>query len=325
MAQANPFLKKERKHTDSSLIKERDKTDQTLVTLRHKNESQTDQLVEQLDNVTDRELMDEAISKERAVSIKEKKVFRSERQNTDEQLSTERNVSDAASYRQLSDLTTRDEFLAIVSHDLKNPIGAIQTAAEVLSEMETNQAAKDLVDLIRRNSKLALRLIEDLLDMEGMAIGKLRLHIETVDLNKVLSDCTKAFALQGKAKGVQMRFETEGNAFSAKCDRERVLQVITNLLGNALKFAPENSELHVLLKELPKHIEVSISDQGPGIPADQTLKIFDRFTQINNKKREGLGLGLYIAKMLVDAHSGNIGVESVPGKGSRFYFALPKA
>ncbi len=109
------------------------------------------------------------------------------------------------------------------------------------------------------------------------------------------------------------------------CDRDRVAQILSNLIGNALKFTPEGSSITVATEESSVEIKVSISDTGPGIPEDQKNHIFERFAQIGNKNRTGLGLGLYISKTLVESHGGTIWVTSAVGKGSTFYFTLPKA
>ena len=108
------------------------------------------------------------------------------------------------------------------------------------------------------------------------------------------------------------------------CDGDRISQVLSNLLGNALKFTPQDGTISLGVLKTKEGIEISISDTGPGIPDDQMVKIFSRFTQINNKDRSGLGLGLYISKMLIEAHQGRIWVTSVPANGSTFTFILPE-
>lgn len=291
----------------------------------------------------ERNLMDAAMVKERAsfeTAVLES--LRSERERTDENLSIEREQSDSEVTRNgilfvsevkrhtqtKAALTTRDELLAIVSHDLRNPIGAIQSCASMLLEdSEPLTREKDLrvwMEFIKRNAETSLRLIGDLLDMERIAQGALSIEIKPQDLNLMIQECAQSFSYQAGAKAILLRALPSAVTELVSCDRDRIMQVLSNLMGNALKFTPEGGSVTIKLEQRFSETLISISDTGPGIPEDKLAHIFERFTQILNKDRRGLGLGLYISKTLMEAHKGSIAVTSIQGQGSTFTISLPR-
>ncbi len=302
----------------------------------------------------DRKLEDSAIQKERSKNdlaidqertAKEKLIVQLvslERQTTDKNLSTERAETDreynlseilltaekTAHLSTKSALTTREEFVAIVSHDLKNPIGAILSASELLLEdssmTQAGEDTKRCLELIQRNAKTSLRLISDLLDMERIVGGKIQLHTAPHKVSQLVSEVVESYDHAAAAKKIELKSNIIKNDTLINCDKDRVTQVLSNLIGNALKFTPEKGSVTLTTEENQDEIKVTIKDTGPGIPEDQKSHIFDRFAQIGNKNRSGLGLGLYISKTLIDSHHGKIGVTSASGKGSEFYFTLPK-
>jgi signal transduction histidine kinase len=226
-----------------------------------------------------------------------------------------------------TDLTTREEFLAIVSHDLRNPLNHISMAAQNLSEDAAEpQNVKEIAASIKRSAGEMLRLIEDLLDIERIAAGKLVLHYEEHDVCEIITEVVGDFKRDAAAKGITLIAEPEAECNDVICDRGRVQQVLSNLIGNAIKFTPAKGEICVSCARTGpegKDVQVSVSDTGAGIAPEKIESIFQRFSQINSQDRRGIGLGLYIAKMMVEEHPGRIWVESKLGEGSTFHFTLP--
>lgn len=224
-------------------------------------------------------------------------------------------------------LTTREEFLAIVSHDLRNPLNHISMAAQNLfEEPGDSQEVKEIAASINRSAGEMLRLIQDLLDIERIAIGKLVLHYENHDVAKVIKEVVGDFQRDAASKQISLIAEPEVGCGDVVCDRSRVVQVLSNLIGNAIKFTPAKGEIRVscaLGGPERKEAQISVSDTGAGIAPEKIGTIFERFSQIGTQDRRGIGLGLYIAKMMVEEHPGRIWVESKLGEGSTFHFTLP--
>jgi signal transduction histidine kinase len=226
-------------------------------------------------------------------------------------------------------LTTRDEFLAIVSHDLRAPLSVMAMSADELLELGDavgeGVLRRELVTMIRRNASTMERLISDLLDVERIASNKLLLTMTPRDLNDLAREAVENFRPISIAKSVSLNTQLSSDPMMAQCDSDRMMQVFANLLSNAIKFTPSGGAIWLESRHNGSHVQVSVSDSGPGIPEDQRLKVFERYGQVDRKDRQGLGLGLYISKWLVGAHAGLIWVESSLSKGSRFCFELPSA
>src|SRR5450432_3126567 len=224
-------------------------------------------------------------------------------------------------------LTTREEFLAIVSHDLRNPLNHIFMAAQnLLEEPGDSKEVHEIASSINRSAGEMLRLIQDLLDIERIAIGKLILHYEKHDISEIINEVVGDFQRDAAAKGITLTAKPEPECGEVVCDRNRVVQVLSNLVGNAIKFTPAKGQICVSCAQTGperKDLQVSVSDTGAGIAPEKIKTIFDRFSQINSQDRRGIGLGLYIAKMMVEEHPGRIWVESKLGEGSTFHFTLP--
>jgi signal transduction histidine kinase len=223
-------------------------------------------------------------------------------------------------------LTTREEFLAIVSHDLRNPLNNISIATQnLLEEPGVAKDVKELASSIGRSAGEMLRLIEDLLDIERIAVGKLTLHFEEHDVSEIIKQAVEQLQGAAASKGVTLEAESQGESGYVVCDRSRVMQVLSNLIGNAIKFTPAKGRICVSCQRTgPKgEVQISVSDTGEGIAPEKIKTIFERFSQIHNQDRRGIGLGLYIAKMMVEEHPGRIWVESKLGEGSTFHFTLP--
>jgi len=224
-----------------------------------------------------------------------------------------------------SALTTREEFLAIVSHDLRSPLNHISMAVQNLLEGPGEpQDVKEIAASIKRSTGEMLRLIQDLLDIETIAIGKLVLHYDTYDIGEIIREVVGDFKGEAASKQITLTADPEAGC-DAVCDRSRVVQVLSNLIGNAIKFTPAKGQICVsCLRSGAEGVQVSVSDTGAGIAPERMESIFERFSQIDSRDRRGIGLGLYIAKMMVEEHPGRIWVESKLGEGSTFYFTLPR-
>ena len=224
-------------------------------------------------------------------------------------------------------LTTREEFLAIVSHDLRNPLNHISMAAQnLLEEPGDSKEVQEIASSINRSAGEMLRLIQDLLDIERIAIGKLVLHYEKHDVTEIIKEVVGDFQRDAASKNITLLAKPEAGCGEVVCDRGRVVQVLSNLIGNAIKFTPAKGQICVscaLTGPERKELQVSVSDTGAGIAPEKIGTIFERFSQINSQDRRGIGLGLYIAKMMVEEHPGRIWVESKLGEGSTFHFTLP--
>lgn len=265
-----------------------------------------------------------------------------EREKTDKNLSFERTRADSEIKQHSSllsaeitghlktktSLTSRDEFLAIVSHDLKNPIGVASSCAAMLLEhdsfKEMGAEIRNWIQIIKRNNDTALRLIGDLLDMEQVAEGKLQIKLGRYDIGQMVRESIENFAQLASTKKLAMQFTSSEVLLEVLCDRDRITQVISNLIGNAIKFTPDGGSIIVNANFSDSELQVSVRDTGPGIPADKKEKIFERFVQLSTNGRKGLGLGLHISKMLVEAHKGRLWVQSEIGQGSTFIFVLPR-
>lgn len=290
----------------------------------------------------ERRQIDYALERERSQKqIVENELLREERIKTDQDLTSERRWTDNEYLRAanaLSEemrahlatrttLTSRQELLALVSHDLKNPLGSISMAVDLIRSAALDGTEQDMMqqylDLIERNAHEALRLIGDILDMERMATGKVTLQVEPHNFNEIIEHSFKTIEHQASGKKLSLHRNCPDFNVIVLCDRDRISQVLSNLTSNALKFTPVGGEVSLSVEGRVDEVQVSVSDTGPGIPADMHEKIFERFCQIERQNRTGLGLGLYISRMIVEAHRGRIWVDSQVGQGSTFHFVLP--
>lgn len=220
----------------------------------------------------------------------------------------------------------KDEFLAMVSHDLRNPIHAILSYAQLLRTRKVNEAIVNRgLETIERSAQLQAQIIEDLLDIARITSGKLRLNIHPIDLVSVISAAIDTMRLVAQAKAIQISSVLDPTAKGVPGDANRLQQVILNLLSNAIKFTPEGGRVQVLLELVNGYAQVTVSDTGCGISAEFLPYAFDRFRQADGTtKQGGLGLGLAIARHVVELHGGNIHVESPGvGQGATFTVKLP--
>ena len=226
-------------------------------------------------------------------------------------------------------IRAREDVLAIVSHDLRNPLSAIYASSTLLSHHipgdEKGERARRHVDIIRRSAERMQSLISDLLDLSRIEGGRFSIDAQFHDVNVIVNQAIEMVQASASSKKLHWNNKLLGQTLEIFCDRDRVSQVLSNLLGNAVKFTPDGGELTVELNLFELELRFTIRDTGPGIPPDQLPHIFERYWRANPKSRLGLGLGLAIAKGIVEAHEGRIWVESrsLDKSGSAFHFTLP--
>lgn len=219
----------------------------------------------------------------------------------------------------------REEVLAIVSHDLRNPLNAVTLGASLLQMSETlGEEDREQIDTIEVSAKRMNRLIADLLDVTRLEGGKrLPIQPEPIEASELLTEAEDLFRAQASVAEVAISYNAEEMASPVAADRHRVMQVLSNLIGNSLKFTPAGGRIDVTAVQRDGEVLFTIADTGPGIDQENLAHIFSRYWQAKRTERLGAGLGLPIAKGIVEAHGGRIWVESEIGKGTTFYFTLP--
>ncbi|MFL6291923.1 MAG: ATP-binding protein [Thermoanaerobaculia bacterium] len=353
----------ERDQTDESLRREREKTDRALAE-RHAAEEESDQVVhrarESADTVLNearaqadqrlddalphvaahstlaqaRALEDEALQDERAsadeILRRERnenarvlsRLLPLEREKTDRFLLTERARSDDA-------LANRDNFLGLVSHDLRNLLSGIVLNAELLSAKapESDDGRQTLVATarIQRYAARMNRLIGDLVDVASIDAGKLAVAPAPGDAAALIAEAVDTFQAAASAKGISLQTELAERPLPAELDHDRMLQVLANTIANAIKFTSQGGTVRVRGERAGDELRFSISDTGSGIPGTMLEAIFERFWQVGKNDRRGVGLGLYISRCIVEAHGGKIWAESTLGEGTCILFTLPVA
>ncbi|MCA1576704.1 MAG: response regulator [Acidobacteria bacterium] len=222
----------------------------------------------------------------------------------------------------------KDEFLATVSHELRNPLNAILGWAHMLRLGKLSPAnAERAVETIYRNANSQAQLVSDLLDVSRIISGKLRLDVRTVDLISIINAAIDSIRPAADAKSIRLQAMLEPDAGPISGDADRLQQIVWNLLTNAVKFTPKDGRIHVKLQRVDSHVEIEVSDSGVGISKEFLPHVFDRFRQADastTRIHGGLGLGLSIVHQLVDLHGGTVSVHSEgEGKGATFTIVLP--
>jgi PAS domain S-box-containing protein len=222
-------------------------------------------------------------------------------------------------------LRTRDEVLAVVSHDLRNPLSVIDMCVTSLRDklLATNEPAHHLVNTIESSTAWMHRLIEDLLDVARVEAGRLHLHREPQDLVRVISEATMMLEPLVAEKSLRLHEELPEYLPRVHVDARRIVQVLENLVSNAVKHTAPGGAIRIRAESTNGEVRIAVRDTGSGIPPENLPRLFDRFWQAVGARRGGAGLGLAIAKGIVEAHGGRIWVESEVGVGSTFTFSLP--
>lgn len=219
----------------------------------------------------------------------------------------------------------RDEMLGVVAHDLRNPLNTITMGAELLLEVIPSERAMERrhAEIVRRAADRMNRLIQDLLDVRRMDEGRLTVDPHPEPVASVVGDAVEMLRPLAAASALTLEGELAADLPRVLVDPARVQQVFSNLLGNAIKFTPGGGHITLRAERASGEVRFAVTDTGPGIPTDQVPHIFGRFWQGNRGDRRGIGLGLAIAKGIVEAHGGRIWVESRLGEGSTFFFTVP--
>jgi PAS domain S-box-containing protein len=217
----------------------------------------------------------------------------------------------------------RDEFLSVASHELRTPLTALKLRIQSLQRsLRENETQRRKIDGAARQCDRLERLIGDLLDVSRVTTGQFSLELATCDLHEIVEEAVERARDEANQAGSPIELSASGSLMG-EWDGMRIEQVVTNLIGNALKYG-KGQPISVSVVGEPDHVALYVEDHGIGIAAADLDRIFARFERAGERSRDGLGMGLYIAKEIVHAHGGSIGVESAIGEGSRFSVKLPR-
>ncbi|MGH7620350.1 MAG: GAF domain-containing sensor histidine kinase, partial [Gemmatimonadaceae bacterium] len=228
--------------------------------------------------------------------------------------------------REQQAVRARDDLMAVVSHDLRNPLGVIQSQAALLKQSsrdggDHSKETSEGLERIKRAVGHMTALISDLLDLAKIEAGRFVLRRAPENVSEIVRESLTMLRPLAEAK--QIAITEHAIDMTVSVDRERIFQVLSNLVGNAIKFTPQGGAIRVLAEQHGEHVLFTVSDTGPGIPPDDIPQLFDRYSQGERKSSGGAGLGLYIAKGVVEAHGGRIWVEPPADGGATFKFELP--
>ncbi|MFH1355111.1 MAG: ATP-binding protein, partial [Candidatus Omnitrophota bacterium] len=235
-------------------------------------------------------------------------------------------IHDITEIRQLE--RVRRDFVANVSHELKTPLTSIKGFIETLLEgaLDDKKNSRHFLEIIQNHTNRLDSLINDLLSLSHLESRQIELKREEVNLKELSDEVISGFKSQLKKKSITVTNELPKD-LSLKIDRDRIEQVFTNLMDNAIKFNKDKGLIKIYSQESSGKIKIVVEDSGIGIPAKDTSRLFERFYRVDkNRSRElgGTGLGLSIVKHIVELHGGAVGLESTEGLGSKFHFTLPK-
>lgn len=237
----------------------------------------------------------------------------------------------------------KSDFVANVSHEIRSPMAPMKDALSLVLDGTAGPLAdsqKKFLTILDTNMQRLVRLINDLLDLSRIEAGRIELKKETVDISALVKDTVESIRVYVVKKGISLSIIDEGKPLKIECDRDRIIQVVINLVMNAIKFTPEGGSVTVETRihadkntddrgyprksASTKFAEICVKDTGPGLTPDEADALFNRFKQLASpEKVQGTGLGLAISKAIVETHGGRIWVESEPDKGSKFVFTLP--
>ena len=220
----------------------------------------------------------------------------------------------------------REEVLGVVAHDLRNPLNVIISSTDLLLHEDLDRARRaEMLEVAIRAARQMNRLIGDLLDTVRLHSGKLALDLEDVPVATVFAQTEEMYEPLANRRHIHLDTIAPPDGLAVRADPLRVSQIVGNLVGNAIKFTPENGQVILRASADGDQVTFRVSDTGAGIAEADIAHLFDNFWQAQRNDHRGVGLGLAIAKGVVEAHGGRIWCESTPGKGSSFFFTLPKA
>jgi len=251
---------------------------------------------------------------------KEKKLQRLIQERTDEIQKAKENLEKINN--------EKSELIRIVTHNLKNPLSVIQNSGQlILEELKDSEYVKELAKLIIGSSNHMLKAVEELLECELIESPEFTITKEKVNIVDIIKESIIKNKINAIRKKQKITFKSENEEIIVNCDPGKIIEVIDNYLSNAIKYSPFNSEIKIEVEETPETVKVTVIDEGPGLNSEDLKKVFGKFTKLSAKptnKESSTGLGLSIAKRLVELHGGKVGVKSEPKKGSAFYFEIPK-
>ena len=223
----------------------------------------------------------------------------------------------------------KDEFLAMITHELKTPLVPIQGYSDILLNEhlgKLNPEQKNRLSIIKSSSETLLGIISDLLDVQKLEIGQLRMKKENSDIKSSILKSVNALAPQAEKN--EIKITTNAESLMIVHDSERIKQVLTNLIKNAMiAVEPKTGKIEVTMEDTPSEIQISVQDNGMGIPKDKQKDLFKKFYQVDTtltRERGGSGLGLAICRGIIDNHGGSISVQSQEGNGAKFTFSIPR-
>jgi signal transduction histidine kinase len=271
--------------------------------------------------LADREAADHALQVERAETARIlARLVPGEREQTDEHLRAERVSADGA-------LANRDDFLGVVAHDLRDLLSGILMSAAVISKTvgDDEQAGRVGAEIarIQRHAARANRLVCDLVDVASIDAGHLAIVPVPGNIAVLLTEVADEFRPAATAKGIGLEVELSDGSMLAPFDRARLFQVFGNLIANSLKFSPRGSRITLRAESSAGELQCLVRDEGVGIPANQIETVFERFAQVEPNDRRGRGLGLFIARRIIEAHAGRMWAHSTPGQGTTVLFTIP--
>ncbi len=243
----------------------------------------------------------------------------------------EKNVALEKTNRELKKLDQlKSDFIASVSHDIRTPLNSMQESIALILDGVVDvqqEKGKRVLEIAKRSISRLTTMINDLLDFSKLEAGKMRLHIEPSDIQILIDEVLGSINSLAEKKKIKLSFEPLHEFPKVPCDPERIIQVLTNLVGNAIKFTPEQGTITIQLEQAANdRAQITVIDTGIGVAKEDLSRIFDRFEQVKGatpKEIKGTGLGLSICQELVKLHNGEIWAESELGKGSRFIILLP--
>ncbi|MDD5681611.1 MAG: PAS domain-containing sensor histidine kinase [Candidatus Omnitrophica bacterium] len=221
----------------------------------------------------------------------------------------------------------KSAFVANVSHEFKNPLGIIKESASLILDGISgpiNEQQRTILESAKRNAERLIRLVTDLLDVSKIEAGKMKLKKERVMVVPLINEVITANSHDISKKNLTLKKSFSDDTGAILADKDKLTEVVINLLTNAVKYTPSGGRITVALSGSKKDIRFEISDSGPGIAKEDFHKLFDKFERLTAERQEGTGLGLSITKDIIHLHKGRIWVESELGKGSKFIFTLPR-
>lgn len=342
-------IEHDRLAADDRLLKYRERSDRMLRDERSASPAQgtlvaVERAMADQSKETERKIADDTVERERdrsdAAVLLERSgqdhrhtVLKAHREATDEQLSSERQVGDATATAHdvtkaalvvsQSEQVRRRDVLAMVAHDLRSPLCVISLNAQTIVASSTDESTLEAADEMVRAASRMDRLLSDLLDVVRIDSGTLRIVKREHDIGALVSEVCDSY--QPLFADRALTFTATGPASSVvvSFDHDRIVQVLSNLLGNAMKFTPTNGHVSLHADQRGGLVELTVRDDGPGIEPALLPHVFERFWQLDQDTRRGLGLGLHICAKIVEAHGGRISADSELGKGATFRFTLP--